>query len=47
MAYDFTDAKASLREITEELDHQNLNDLPPSASGRAAPRTRRATSSRS
>jgi 6-pyruvoyltetrahydropterin/6-carboxytetrahydropterin synthase len=29
MAYDFTDAKASLREITEELDHQNLNDLPP------------------
>jgi 6-pyruvoyltetrahydropterin/6-carboxytetrahydropterin synthase len=29
MAYDFTDAKAALREITEELDHQNLNDLPP------------------
>jgi 6-pyruvoyltetrahydropterin/6-carboxytetrahydropterin synthase len=29
MAYDFTDAKAGLREITEELDHQNLNDLPP------------------
>jgi 6-pyruvoyltetrahydropterin/6-carboxytetrahydropterin synthase len=29
MAYDFTDAKASLREITEELDHHNLNDLPP------------------
>jgi 6-pyruvoyltetrahydropterin/6-carboxytetrahydropterin synthase len=31
MAYDFTDAKAALREITEELDHQNLNDLPPFA----------------
>jgi 6-pyruvoyltetrahydropterin/6-carboxytetrahydropterin synthase len=29
MAYDFTDAKARLREITEELDHHNLNDLPP------------------
>ncbi len=29
MAYDFTDAKARLREITEELDHQNLNDLEP------------------
>lgn len=28
MAYDFTDAKATLREITEELDHHNLNDLP-------------------
>ncbi|MBA4159847.1 MAG: 6-carboxytetrahydropterin synthase [Gemmatimonadetes bacterium] len=29
MAYDFTDAKAHLRAITDELDHQNLNDLPP------------------
>jgi 6-pyruvoyltetrahydropterin/6-carboxytetrahydropterin synthase len=29
MAYDFTDAKAALREITEELDHHNLNDLEP------------------
>ena len=29
MAYDFTDAKRLLREITDELDHQNLNDLPP------------------
>jgi 6-pyruvoyltetrahydropterin/6-carboxytetrahydropterin synthase len=28
MAYDFTDAKRRLREITEELDHENLNDLP-------------------
>ncbi|CAN5749486.1 6-carboxytetrahydropterin synthase QueD [soil metagenome] len=28
MAYDFTDAKRTLREITEELDHQNLNELP-------------------
>lgn len=29
MAYDFTDAKRILREIADELDHQNLNDLPP------------------
>ena len=29
MAYDFTEAKRRLREITEELDHENLNDLPP------------------
>lgn len=28
MAYDFTDAKRELRAITEELDHENLNDLP-------------------
>ena len=28
IAFDFTDAKRALREITEELDHQNLNDLP-------------------
>jgi 6-pyruvoyltetrahydropterin/6-carboxytetrahydropterin synthase len=28
IAYDFTDAKSHLRAITEELDHQNLNDLP-------------------
>ena len=28
MAYDFSDAKSRLREITDELDHQNLNDLP-------------------
>jgi 6-pyruvoyltetrahydropterin/6-carboxytetrahydropterin synthase len=27
MAYDFTDAKRVLRQITEELDHQNLNEL--------------------
>lgn len=31
MAYDFTDAKHLLREITDELDHQNLNELPPFA----------------
>ncbi len=31
MAYDFSDAKRLLREITDELDHQNLNDLPPFA----------------
>lgn len=31
IAYDFTDAKQALREITDELDHQNLNDLPPFA----------------
>lgn len=28
MAYDFSDAKRVLREIADELDHQNLNDLP-------------------
>jgi len=28
MAYDFSDAKRQLRAITDELDHQNLNDLP-------------------
>ena len=28
MAYDFSDAKRRLREITDELDHQNLNELP-------------------
>lgn len=29
IAYDFNDAKGHLRAITDELDHQNLNDLPP------------------
>jgi 6-pyruvoyltetrahydropterin/6-carboxytetrahydropterin synthase len=29
MAYDFTDAKRILREIADELDHQNLNELEP------------------
>ena len=28
IAYDFADAKRFLREIADELDHQNLNDLP-------------------
>lgn len=28
IAYDFADAKRLLREIADELDHQNLNDLP-------------------
>ncbi|MQA91565.1 MAG: 6-carboxytetrahydropterin synthase QueD [Gemmatimonas sp.] len=28
IAYDFSDAKRHLREITGELDHQNLNELP-------------------
>lgn len=28
IAYDFTDAKQQLRVVTDELDHQNLNDLP-------------------
>lgn len=27
IAYDFTDAKRALRDLTEELDHQNLNEL--------------------
>lgn len=29
MAYDFTEAKAHLRAITDYLDHENLNDLTP------------------
>ncbi len=29
MAYDFADAKRELRAIANELDHQNINDLPP------------------
>lgn len=29
MAYDFVDVKRHLREITEALDHRNLNELPP------------------
>jgi 6-pyruvoyltetrahydropterin/6-carboxytetrahydropterin synthase len=29
MAMDFVDAKRHLRAVTEELDHYNLNDLPP------------------
>jgi 6-pyruvoyltetrahydropterin/6-carboxytetrahydropterin synthase len=28
IAYDFSEAKQRLREVTDELDHQNLNDLP-------------------
>lgn len=28
MAYDFSQAKAHLREVTDGLDHYNLNDLP-------------------
>lgn len=28
IAFDFTEAKRHLRELTDELDHQNLNDLP-------------------
>jgi 6-pyruvoyltetrahydropterin/6-carboxytetrahydropterin synthase len=28
LAYDFTEAKQKLREVTDELDHRNLNDLP-------------------
>jgi 6-pyruvoyltetrahydropterin/6-carboxytetrahydropterin synthase len=28
MAYDFADAKRTLREVAGELDHNNLNDLP-------------------
>ena len=28
MAYDFSDAKRALRSVTDELDHQNLNELP-------------------
>jgi 6-pyruvoyltetrahydropterin/6-carboxytetrahydropterin synthase len=28
IAFDFVDLKSRLRELAEELDHQNLNDLP-------------------
>lgn len=28
IAYDFSEAKQHLRAVTDELDHQNLNDLP-------------------
>lgn len=28
MAYDFSEAKRRLGEVTDELDHQNINDLP-------------------
>jgi 6-pyruvoyltetrahydropterin/6-carboxytetrahydropterin synthase len=28
IAYDFTEAKRQLRQVTDSLDHQNLNDLP-------------------
>jgi 6-pyruvoyltetrahydropterin/6-carboxytetrahydropterin synthase len=28
IAFDFVDLKGCLRELAEELDHQNLNDLP-------------------
>lgn len=28
MAYDFSDAKRVLREVADELDHENLNELP-------------------
>ena len=28
MAFDFTEAKRALREVTDGLDHHNLNDLP-------------------
>ena len=29
IAYDFVDLKRHLRELADELDHENLNDLPP------------------
>jgi 6-pyruvoyltetrahydropterin/6-carboxytetrahydropterin synthase len=29
MTYDFIEAKRHLRAIADELDHENLNDLPP------------------
>lgn len=28
IAFDFADLKAALRELSEELDHENLNELP-------------------
>lgn len=29
IAFDFVDVKRALRELADELDHNNLNDLPP------------------
>jgi len=29
LAFDFVDVKRHLRELSESLDHQNINDLPP------------------
>ncbi|HWV56791.1 MAG TPA: 6-carboxytetrahydropterin synthase QueD [Longimicrobiales bacterium] len=29
LAYDFVELKRHLRELTERLDHENLNELPP------------------
>ncbi len=29
MAFDFSVAKAALREIADDLDHRNINDIPP------------------
>jgi 6-pyruvoyltetrahydropterin/6-carboxytetrahydropterin synthase len=29
IAYDFVDVKKHLRELANQLDHENLNDLPP------------------
>ncbi len=29
MAFDFSVAKATLREIADDLDHRNINDIPP------------------
>lgn len=29
IAFDFVDVKRALRELADELDHTNLNDLPP------------------
>lgn len=29
LAYDFVDVKKHLRELADELDHENINELPP------------------
>lgn len=29
LAFDFVDVKRALRELSEHLDHENINDLPP------------------
>lgn len=29
IAFDFVDVKRALRELADELDHQNLNEIPP------------------
>lgn len=47
LAFDFVDIKKHTRELADWLDHQNINDLPPSTRSSHRPRTRPASSSMS